>query len=536
MSNERMKFHITNYSIEPVEDDRFTRLKMYVMHDGINKNGSDFPLSAIEDAEGSILDIPILAHIFESEEDFGEHEMEYDEETDKITYIEQKIGVIPSLKNNYHYEDIDGKRYVVVYGYIWNIYSADAVEIINRDQDIKISMEAILDDTKYDFKTKILNVKKFRYAGITLLGKRYGTGMYNTHAQIENFSSSGEFDSKVSELNNFLMTFSEKENEVKNVIENEILGEVQEDLSSNFAKDIFEETKEINKEVKSVPKKKEIAATFSLTSMQMYGELSRVLSEITYIGQDWMGNACERSKYYLRDFDANFVYVVDCMNDYMDMKIPYSMSGDNFALDCENASRIKYAPTDWDGANEDPDYNEEDEIVVMSLTKQIQDEGMAAIQTVKESMQAEFSLQLETKLSEKDAEKETEKQDAVFAINAKLEEKQVELEGLQSQLNELAEYKQFSIDSVRKEKVDSLFKAHVKHFKQEEIDELREKEPTFATFELFEKEFKSFAYDRIVQTFSETTSTKPLHTFMEIPEKTKQEQDDAPKSIWDKLD
>lgn len=525
MSNERVKFHVAKYSIEPLEDDRFTRLKMYVMHDGLNKNGSYFPLSAIEDAEGSILDIPILAHIFESEEDFGEHEMEYDEETDEITYIEQKIGVIPSLKNNYHYEDIDERRYVVVYGYIWNIYSADAVEIINRDQDIKISMEAILDDTKYDFKTKILNVKKFRYAGITLLGKKYGTGMVNTHAQIENFSINGEFDNKVSELNNFLMTFSDNENGVENVTENETLGEVKEDLSSNFAIDIVEENNEINKEVKSVPKKKEIAATFSLTSMQMHGELNRVLEEMTYIGKDWMGNACEKSKYYLRDFDASFVYVVDCMNDYMDMKIPYSMTGDNFTLDCENASRVKYTPTDWDGVIEDP----EDEIMVMSLTKQVQDEGLAAIQSVKESTQAEFSLELNAKVDEK----ETEKQDAVFAINAKLEEKQVELDGLQAQMNELAEYKQFSIDSVRKEKVDSLFVAHVKHFKQEEIDELREKEPTFATFELFEKEFKSLAYDRIIQANSDT---KPLHTFVEIPENIKQEQVDLPKTIWDKLD
>jgi hypothetical protein len=526
MSNERVRFHIAKYSIEPLEDDRFTRLKMYVMHDGLNKNGSNFPLSVIEDAEGSILDIPILAHIFESEDDFGEHEMEYDEEADKIIYIEQKIGVIPSLKNNYHYEDIDGRTYVVVYGYIWNIYSADAVEIINRDQDIKISMEAILDDTKYDFKTKILNVKKFRYAGITLLGKKYGTGMVNTHAQIENFSDNGEFDSKVSELNNFLMTFGEKENETKNENNNETLGEVEEDLSSNFAMNIDEENKEINKEVKSVPKKKEIASTFSLTSMQMYGELNRVLSEITYIGQDWIGNACERTKYYLRDFDESFVYVVDCMNDYMDMKIPYTMSGDNFVLDYASSSRIKYTPTDWDGANEE---EQEDDIVVMSLAKQIQEEGELVIQSIKESMQAEFSLELETKLNEK----ETEKQDTVFSINAKLEEKQIELEGLQSQLNELAEYKQFSIDSIRKEKVDSLFTAHVKHFKQEEIDELREKEPTFATFELFEKEFKSLAYDRIIQANSDT---KPLHTFVEISENNKQEQVDSPKTIWDKLD
>lgn len=534
MSNERMKFHITKYSLEPVEDDRFLRLKMYVLHDGKNKNSSDFPQTVIEDAESSILTVPILAHIFEEDADFGEHEMEYDEETEKITYIEKIIGTIPALGNNYHYEEVDGRNYVVVYGYIWTDYAADAVEIIERDQDIKISAELLIDQSKYNFKTKILNVEKFRYRGITLLGKKYGTGMYNTHAQVENFSlNSDEFESRVSELNKFLTKFSLSETDSSNI---EILGEVKEDLSSNFAIDIVEENKEINKEVKSVPKKKEIAATFSLTSMQMYSELSRVLGEITYIGQDWMGNACERIKYSLRDFDANFVYVVDCMNDYMDMKIPYSMSGDNFALDCDNASRVKYAPTDWDGANEDPDYNDEDEIVVMSLAKQVQEEGISAIHTAKESMQAEFSLQLETKLNEKDVEKETEKQEAVFAINAKLEEKQTEVEGLLAQMNELVEYKQFSINSARKEKVDALFAAHVKHFKQEEIDELREKEPTFATFELFEKEFKSFAYDRIVQTFSDTPNTKPLHTFVEIPENNKQEQVDAPKTIWDKLD
>lgn len=514
-TNKRLYFDVEKYVLEPLEDGRFTKLKMYVVHDGINNNKSNIDLSVLqnETTEASILDIPVLAHISTDDSDFGEHEMDYDEESQTITYIEKPIGLISSAKHDYHYEEIDGKTYAVVNGYIWNVYAQDAVDIINRDENIKLSVELVIDESIYDKKTKILDIKKFRYTGVTLLGKKYGTGMVNAHAELERFSQSNEYTEKVEELNNFLMRFSQDDEQESD----------NSDLDS---------TNKLNKEEDKntvLKKKHEVAALFKLTVNQLYSELSRAMSKNTYITKNWYGESVERECFYLNDYDESFVYFVDVKENHMNKKAPYSLVGDNVTIDFEKSTRIKYSPIDWEDGT-----NEEDEINVinslMSSQESIGVEALAKIEEVKvekESLTVEFS------------EKIAEKDESIIQMGKTISEMELKFSSVEQSLSEkdekilslesdIAKYKE--IEDI--EKVESLFVEYSALISEDEKREFTEKRATFSSFDDFEKEVKSYVCDRLVKKAKEH---KMNFISMGLPVDNETPEDKKPQSLWDRL-
>ena len=102
-------------------------------------------------------------------------------------FIESPIGVIPE-SCNYSIEEYNGKNYVYCDAYIWKGYSNYASDIIERDKDIKLSMEILVDGFSYNAKKKIYNITDYRYQGITFLNKEFGTGMENALATTDTFS------------------------------------------------------------------------------------------------------------------------------------------------------------------------------------------------------------------------------------------------------------------------------------------------------------------------------------------------------------
>lgn len=516
-TNKRLYFDVEKYVLEPLEDSRFTRLKMYVVHDGINNNKSNIDLSVLqsETTESSILDIPVLAHISTEDEDFGEHEMEYDEEEKRITYIEKPIGLISSTNHNYHYEEIDGRTYAVVDGYIWNVYAQDAVDIINRDENIKLSVELVIDESTYDKKTKILDIKKFRYTGITLLGKKYGTGMVNAHAELEKFSDSSEFSEKVEELNSFLLKFSQSDEQESDM--------EKADLESYIL------SKE--EDAKVLKKKQEIAALFKLTVNQLYSELGRAMSKHTYLTQNWYGESVERECFYLNDYDESFVYYVDVKSDYMNKKAPYSLEGDNVTVDFESGTRIKYSPIDW----EDGMAEEVEEVSIfkeiMSSVESIGADALVKVEEVKaekESLATEFS----EKIAEKDESiiemgKTIAEMELKFTASEQLLVEKDEV--INSLTSDIAKYK----EEEDLEKVDGLFVEYSALISEDEKRELAEKRLTFSTFEDFEKEVKSFVCDRIIKKAKEH---KMNFISMGLPIENETLEDKKPQSLWQRLE
>ncbi|ASA22747.1 hypothetical protein B9T62_19260 [Paenibacillus donghaensis] len=486
---------------------------MYVTHDGINNNKSNIDLSVLQSeiTESSILDIPVLAHILTEDEDFGEHEMEYDEIEKKITYIEKPIGLVSSKNHNYHYEEVDGRTYAVVDGYIWNVYSQDAIDIINRDENIKLSVELVIDESIYDKKTKILDIKKFRYTGITLLGKKYGTGMVNAHAELERFSETDEFSDKIEELNTFLMRFSQNSEQEP--------GDEKSNLES------YTLSKEEDKVV--LKKKQEIAALFKLTVNQLYSELSRAMSKHTYIDKNWYGESVERTCFWLNDYDESFVYYVDVKDNYMDKKAPYSLDGDNVNVDLDNCSRIKYSPIDWEDGMSDEDSE-------TSATREM----MSSLETEALSKLEEIKVEKETMTTEF-TEKITEKDESIIELGKTIAEMELKFttseqllvekdEAISSLTSEIAKYK----EEEDIEKVDSLFVEYSALITEDEKRELTEKRATFSTFNDFEKEVKLFLYDRIVKKAKEH---KMNFISMGLPIDNEAPDDKKTQSLWERL-
>ena len=148
----------TTYEIDnSFDSDRFIKMRLRICHDGINPNSSFFEVENMEKAKDSIVNIPILANVIFDENNvpqFGSHDMDIEESKIaegeyKLIYKETPIGLIPS-DCNYTIEEFNDKNYVFADGYIWKSYSNYAEDIIERDKDIKLSMEILVDSFEYN--------------------------------------------------------------------------------------------------------------------------------------------------------------------------------------------------------------------------------------------------------------------------------------------------------------------------------------------------------------------------------------------------
>lgn len=213
---------IEKLEFSAVDDNNKAKAKLYVMHEDLNYNESVIPMSAIENAESTISNIPILAYVKKDEEtneasDFAGHELKQDlvaengELVFKTTYLEQPIGVIPET-NDYHYETINGQQWVVINGYIWKSYSNEAYDLLESAKTKGISMEIKVLDGMVDKNTGFYIINKFEYLGITVLGDDITPAMGN-EAKIKLYSTENkkQYFSMCKKLNEELKIEIEKE-------------------------------------------------------------------------------------------------------------------------------------------------------------------------------------------------------------------------------------------------------------------------------------------------------------------------------------
>jgi hypothetical protein len=185
----------TTYEVDDSFDsDKFIKLRLRICHDGVNPNHSSFQVDSMENAKESIYNIPILANVIFDEDgnpQFGGHDMELEdskitEGETKLIYKESPIGVVPE-NCNYVIDKFNNKNYAFADCYVWKGYSNYAQDIIERDKDIKLSMEILVDEYSYNAKEKVFNISNYRYQGITFLNKNYGTGMEKAMATTGTF-------------------------------------------------------------------------------------------------------------------------------------------------------------------------------------------------------------------------------------------------------------------------------------------------------------------------------------------------------------
>lgn len=176
MRNEKVSLSVENFSLENLDNTGLSKIKMFICHDGENRNGSIISKETIENAIPTLFRKPILYKYDKYIRDVTEHV------DDEIS-----CGYIHELNNNVTFEKIDDRDYLVAEGMLWNFYCPEVIDVFNRDGDKSISMEIQVIDYEENQDKKMI-IKEFRFLGVTLLGNHITSGMINTTAKIVEFS------------------------------------------------------------------------------------------------------------------------------------------------------------------------------------------------------------------------------------------------------------------------------------------------------------------------------------------------------------
>ena len=442
----------TTYEIDnSFDSDRFIKMRLRICHDGINPNSSFFEVENMEKAKDSIVNIPILANVIFDENNvpqFGSHDMDIEESKIaegeyKLIYKETPIGLIPS-DCNYTIEEFNDKNYVFADGYIWKSYSNYAEDIIERDKDIKLSMEILVDSFEYNSKDQYYKINDYRYSGITFLNNNLGTGMENALATTNSFAhnnSKEKFIIMMQELKDTLDQYN-----INN--QNNITEEGGKELVDNQEKiDLLQkynltvETFSFNIDELSLEEiESKIKEQFSLSNSQLMTEIDKILQTMTEMKKNYWGELVERRSFYLMDLkDDNAIVVTNSWDTYYG--VPYSLNGDIVTLDFE--AKAEFIP-DWrpKQAGDASLFTKIDEVITSEF-EQIKEETDSKITEANEKFTALESekIEIQTKLEaitidyEKVKPELEEVQTKYSALESKVTEYETSISTLTEQFN-----------------------------------------------------------------------------------------------------
>ena len=155
-----------------------TPVVLNACHTGKNLNQSRISKEAMEDALPSFRNRPILGYIWKDEDGNPQFDSHNTHQTDDgvIVYDEQPIGHIRENSDvHLEYVEDEDKYRVIADGFIYNDYT-DAVEILKRETQCDVSVELSVLDLSYQAEEKVLDINKFIFTGVTILGKDEDTG------------------------------------------------------------------------------------------------------------------------------------------------------------------------------------------------------------------------------------------------------------------------------------------------------------------------------------------------------------------------
>lgn len=250
------------YSLEG--DSNLMKVKITVMHDGINYNGSKFTLQDMKRAEESVKNIPILGYVLRDTDgnldDFDGHNMETRiKDSDKgfeieTYYLEKPIGVVPESCNP-RYEEIDGLNHLIVDGYIWKSYSNGSYKLIENSSFKGVSMEIEVLDGNWNELENVYDITDYRYTGITVLGDMVEPAMGDT-CKIQKYSACADYKDALADIYREIYSLERKEDNMEE-IKDEVIVETQQEPEIGEVVE-SEETKEEVVEAEEVTQNEEI--------------------------------------------------------------------------------------------------------------------------------------------------------------------------------------------------------------------------------------------------------------------------------------
>lgn len=191
-----------------VEDSRFTKVKIWLMHLEENMNGSYFTKDVVEKAIPTLANTPIMGLLNKESGDFEGHEMALveEEQEDGETSLSLKnltvpYGVIPEF-NNAQFEDRVGddgvtREYLTVEGLLWNKWEEGIKAIKNKEGLTGQSMEITDHDGQFvqaeGSDEATFHFSEFKFDGACLLGDDVLPAMKNSTVELA-------FSDKVSKI------------------------------------------------------------------------------------------------------------------------------------------------------------------------------------------------------------------------------------------------------------------------------------------------------------------------------------------------
>lgn len=390
-----LSFPVTFEKIKDFEtaDDRFTKVKVWLMHLGTNLNNSAFDKSVVDKAIPTLQYIPIMGFVElneDNEKDFSDHRyiITKDEKGLRRKYMGTPYGVIKSSDdNNAHYEerlceDGETRTFLVTEGVIWNVLE-DGAEIFHRDLVKSQSMELYEKSIDgYEDDDGIFHFTDFSFRAACVLGDDVTPAMTGSTVEVQ--FTLGDFVKNIQcELNDKYTTFTK----LTEVVNEKTNGGVE--IMDNI--------------------------DFTQTLLSQFEDISAQVRQHETFTDRW-GDECAR--YYAVDIQENEVIVVDTKNNYNYFGLSFTMNGDKAEINFESAKRKKLRYENYEegssieGAFDFGKHIEEIENVAFEKIEEANAKASDAEEKV-----AEF----EAKISEFEAAKD-EIEEKYNQINAEFEE------------------------------------------------------------------------------------------------------------------
>lgn len=445
---DKIRLQFTS-SIEDICDinESFASARLKAFYLGGNRNGSFISKASTEDAIPTMFNCPIVCNYDVESDTIGGHDMDIvtvDSGEVKLINLTSAVGVIPAGAK-YSFEKIteeDGSvhEYFVVDAILWK--RSPAYDKIKRDGIVSQSMEITVTDGYMQGDLYMIN--KFTFTAFCLLGddvepcfesaslqlfdrghcrQQFALMMEELKQNIKTVNPSVQDDTHIK---NFTMEGGERELDEKNKLAAEYGLDIKnldfsvEGLSLDELREKFEKMKpgKMNADQGDPQAEQDFSLEGTFRS-ELFNSLHSEMIETPW------GMDC---RYYFWDYDKeqSKVYATDSC-DWNIYGFGYSMDGDHVVIDFASKKRMKLSLQPFDEGSAGSPYQEVFNAII---------EKTAAAKEAE--LQAKFS-------AEKDA------------LDAKYQAATGTIEQLNTELNELRQYKQRKLEDERDAAEDAVF-------------------------------------------------------------------------------
>lgn len=351
--------NVKNYENEN-SDDRFLKIKIWLMHTGQNFNGSSFSKEVVDKHLHTLANTPILAFIEENSDgdlDFSDHRMVLHRTTEggiDLKYLGSAVGVIPE-DNNARWEtrvadDGEELEYLVVDALMWTKW--DEPINIMKEKGFKNQSMELADNYSGNWdKDGVFHFETFSFFGACLLGESVMPAMKSSVAEVQ-FSKNENIQNTIEDkLQEFYTLFS---HEGGNEMSKEIPAIQATPVLDMFTEAQFAEATEMNVAFNTVePESTEAVVTepiqeFALTASQLREQLRIAIGKEKHTDQ-W-GDVCR--KYWYVDHTDTVVIVEDYQDGYQLYSVGYTLTGDTVEIQTDTAFKVKVEYVPFEGASE----------------------------------------------------------------------------------------------------------------------------------------------------------------------------------------